>query len=890
MFVPRQYLECLDSNAHLADVLLDTEDMQGALRAGGDVWELCSVDEWDASILGGQPISFDELQDSLDPRHFHVTIRALSSGLHEARAIHTASAITKHVLPLLAVARIRLRPDAAHLTVDDPWEMEPFAANGRARPTGKHFVNGAMPHSLLETDPTARAFTADAHRHQWSPSPPASGRASQQQAAAAAAAAAAELAARDLDSLALSGQISFVRSTKEQVRVEGMGGARLGPVVPPRRSVPRAAARKLLRVLWTLRAGVDRRCNVAEREQRNKDDLGATHLLLVQHRGTPMYGSELEDPDLVMQVFSALQNLHTALVHGDVNTGNIVWDPSGHFFQFVDLEFSTWTAEAPLPRPPPRREPSTPTNPPAATAPSDFWSPANGRNSRSPSTPSQRNTAHSTAQSFASPSASSRKARWSPGSVWGQASPQPSAGLGTRGGKDAAAVLGDVGRASGHSGGGGARTGGADVARIVSPGLVSWPLTSAAHGSTAAGRLAPHGTLELASFNQLKGCWPTPADDMAALFWSLLRTHCPRSLWWGGLQLEGLIRDAKTGAARQLQVNEEAHLLAFAQMVYLTTDAPSVRLIRRHGSFRAASTSPFVPSTADAMARWKHYIFRAFAGRHVLRLVASAGTRDEGAAITGFLSGLRGLLPRVCRRGGLGGAPQPLSDEDAVTIKRMEKAHRQGKEPMSYAEFLDFMSATANAPASSAQLAGPPSALLMSTALDAPPPPPLPRISFRRLDVLRTSAGGEVWTAAEARRARHARSPLAAPPWCIAQRRRSRCGAAPPQRPALAYGVAAAEEEARQERDEQLVSAALRMRVAAVAPTMLRDGDSVGNSWDEQLLKLQERRAQALLVRRQVSGALAVMLVVRPASLLAVAATLCALVHSAQQPLGSFPT
>lgn len=46
MFVPRQYLECLDSNAHLADVLLDTEDMQGALRAGGDVWELCSVDEW----------------------------------------------------------------------------------------------------------------------------------------------------------------------------------------------------------------------------------------------------------------------------------------------------------------------------------------------------------------------------------------------------------------------------------------------------------------------------------------------------------------------------------------------------------------------------------------------------------------------------------------------------------------------------------------------------------------------------------------------------------------------------------------------------------------------------------------------------------------------------
>lgn len=255
----------------------------------------------DASVLGGQPISFDELQDSLDPRHFHVTIRALSSGLHEARAIHTASAITKHVLPLLAVARIRLRPDAAHLTVDDPWEMEPFAANGRTRPGGKHFVNGAMPHALLETDPTARAFTPDAHRHRWNASPPTSTGATQA-AAESQAAAASEFAPRDLDSLALSGQISFVRSTKEQVLVEGLAGARLGPVVPHRRRFPRASGRRMLRALWMLRAGVDRRCHIAEREQRNKDDLAATHLLLVQRRGTPMYGSELEDPDLVMQV------------------------------------------------------------------------------------------------------------------------------------------------------------------------------------------------------------------------------------------------------------------------------------------------------------------------------------------------------------------------------------------------------------------------------------------------------------------------------------------------------------------------------------------------------------------------------------------------------------
>lgn len=34
--------------------------------------------------------------------------------------------------------------------------------------------------------------------------------------------------------------------------------------------------------------------------------------------------------------------MHRAVVHGDVNPSNIVWDPSGHFFQFVDLEFATW--------------------------------------------------------------------------------------------------------------------------------------------------------------------------------------------------------------------------------------------------------------------------------------------------------------------------------------------------------------------------------------------------------------------------------------------------------------------------------------------------------------------------------------------------------------------
>lgn len=164
-------------------------------------------------------------------------------------------------------------------------------------------------------------------------------------------------------------------------------------------------------------------------------------------------------------------------------------------------------------------------------------------------------------------------------------------------------------------------------------------------------------------------------------------------------------------------------------------------------------------------------------------------------------------------------------------------AYRRGKEPMSYAEFLNLLATTGNAAGSTAPLSGPPSALLMSTALDAPPPPPLPRITFRGVDVLRTSAGGVVWTAAEARRARHARSPFAAPPWRVAVGRRKK--AKPSHRPAMAYGVAAAEEEARQQRDKQLVSAALRMRAAAVPATMLREGDSVGNAWDEHLLHLQ---------------------------------------------------
>lgn len=52
----------------------------------------------------------EELEESLDPHHFHITIRTIAAGTHEAKAVRHASTHTKHVLPLLAVARITSRP------------------------------------------------------------------------------------------------------------------------------------------------------------------------------------------------------------------------------------------------------------------------------------------------------------------------------------------------------------------------------------------------------------------------------------------------------------------------------------------------------------------------------------------------------------------------------------------------------------------------------------------------------------------------------------------------------------------------------------------------------------------------------------------------------------
>lgn len=119
------------------------------------------------------------------------------------------------------------------------------------------------------------------------------------------------------------------------------------------------------------------------------------------------------------------------------------------------------------------------------------------------------------------------------------------------------------------------------------------------------------------------------------------------------------------------------------QVVYLTTDAPAVELRRERAAsrapggppaFAAATSAPFVPPFADAVARWKHYLFRAFASRHVLALTAAAGTPAEHAALAAFHHALPGLLARVCRRGGLGGAPVPLSDEDAALVAEIDRA------------------------------------------------------------------------------------------------------------------------------------------------------------------------------------------------------------------------
>jgi hypothetical protein len=87
-----------------------------------------------------------------------------------------------------------------------------------------------------------------------------------------------------------------------------------------------------------------------------------------------------------------------------------------------------------------------------------------------------------------------------------------------------------------------------------------------AHGSTPVVRLDAHGTYEFSAFSPLKGCWPTCADDVVGLFWSLARAHLPRCLWWGGLNFSALLFDTEGELQVPMTMREEADLIAYAQV------------------------------------------------------------------------------------------------------------------------------------------------------------------------------------------------------------------------------------------------------------------------------------------------------------------------------------
>ena len=208
-----------------------------------------------------------------------------------------------------------------------------------------------------------------------------------------------------------------------------------------------------------------------------------------------------------MQAFDALRAVHAAgVVHGDVTAANMVWDPSGHFFQFIDLEFATWPLDG-------AAAAAAPTVPRGAAA-EDCGDDAPATRVVSP------------ALAIA-------------------ALPLP-----------LAAHTPPAERSAG-------------TCRAAPPGDVPPPPRAhapyAVHGSTPAVRMAPHGTYEFGAFSPLKGCWPCAADDVIGLFWSVARSHCHAALWWGGLNFSALLCDEARGVRVDLTPNDEADLIAFAQ-------------------------------------------------------------------------------------------------------------------------------------------------------------------------------------------------------------------------------------------------------------------------------------------------------------------------------------
>jgi hypothetical protein len=182
--------------------------------------------------------------------------------------------------------------------------------------------------------------------------------------------------------------------------------------------------------------------------------------------------SEFLDPALAADAFAALRALHaTGTVHGDVTAANIVWDPSGHYFQLVDFEFATWL-EGPSGD---DQEAARVASPVLAVPPLH----AALRASPSRASPDPHEGSAKQQHQTVTVQAAGSSAAWQTQ----QASPEAQAAL--------------------------------------------------ARGSTAAVRLSPHGTYEHASLSQLLGCWPCCADDAAGLSWTLVSQHCPRALWWG---------------------------------------------------------------------------------------------------------------------------------------------------------------------------------------------------------------------------------------------------------------------------------------------------------------------------------------------------------------------
>lgn len=197
--------------------------------------------------------------------------------------------------------------------MDDPWATDPWgpvAEDMRASNKQRDYDlfdrtpkftthDAALDLSTMSTmgniatfGRTLQSQGSDATRHTFI-SPRASGLDSMPTPRGAAAAA----AARD------PAEVSFVRKMKEEVTPAGLVGGFLGPPLPARRPPPSkllGASSPILKALW--REVATKAYVAAAGPAAPPDDSGATHMLLIQQKGTPMYGSEMEDPELAQKV------------------------------------------------------------------------------------------------------------------------------------------------------------------------------------------------------------------------------------------------------------------------------------------------------------------------------------------------------------------------------------------------------------------------------------------------------------------------------------------------------------------------------------------------------------------------------------------------------------